>query len=93
MKYYAIGHTVEATATFRDRDKVLFSPANVEAMVKTPTGVVSGPAPSELSEGIFLVQIPTDESGVWYLRVEGTDGPVVRAEETSFCVKPTSVVV
>ena len=91
VKNYTLGHTVQSLARFRDESNDLFSPTTVTAEAKKPSGDTEVLVVTELEEGVFVVEIPTDETGVWYYRVEGTEASVIRAAEGSFCVKPSSV--
>lgn len=90
---YQIGDAPVLTGEFRARaTDVLTNPTAVTVKVKTPAGVestytmVSTPAVTPVSTGIFTLQLPVvTQAGDWFYRFVGT-GDLVDADEQRFTV-------
>lgn len=65
----------------------LFDPASVVLTVRSPSGVVTTPAPSKDSTGVYHADITVDESGRWWYEWNG-DSII---NEGSFPVTPRKV--
>lgn len=86
---YDIGTKVRLYGTFKDLDNVLTNPTAVTAKHKDPSGnitTVSGGSVTNVSPGVYYIDLTVDESGTWWYRFEGT-GAVVAANEQAFVVE------
>lgn len=83
---FDVGDQVRLIGSFKDITNTLTDPTVVTVRVKTPSGIVTTPAATQASAGIYHVDVTLDESGTWWYRFEGT-GAVVAAEENAFNVR------
>lgn len=90
-KRYTLGHTVEIVARFRNHSEELFDPPVVEAWALPPGGDTETADVEQQATGVYLIRVDGDVEGTWYVRVEGIEGNVVKAAETSFCIVSRSV--
>ncbi len=77
---YDVGDGVRFTATFKDLSKQLANPTAVTCQVKDPSGTVTTPSPTQVSTGVYRVDVTFNASGIWYIRFAGT-GAVIAAVE------------
>ena len=85
---YDVGDQPRITGTFRDLAAALADPTTVVGKVKDPSGNITTPTVTKDSTGIYRMDIPLDEQGRWYYRMEGI-GTLIAASEGSFTARPT----
>ncbi|MCP4897378.1 MAG: hypothetical protein GY906_10440 [bacterium] len=94
MSTVIVGTTAVERATFRDADGALADPDTVVAAVKKPDESVTsvGLTVTQIGTGIYDVGVPTDDAGLWYLKVTGTGpGSFAKVLEARICVVRSSV--
>jgi hypothetical protein len=89
---FDIGDAARCRATFLDDAGNPVDPSTVQFQVKDPSAniddFVYGVDPEVVKDGtgLYLVDVPLDEAGIWYYRWSCT-GDVQAAEEDQFTVK------
>jgi hypothetical protein len=89
---YDKGDLVRSSGAFTNTAGTATDPTTIICRVRTPTGTtttylyLTDAALVKDSTGNYHVDINATESGVWWVRWEGT-GTVVQAEEDSFFVE------
>lgn len=73
MKDPTVGQTTRVTTTFRDGNLDPYEPIATTFEVKTPAGVVSTPATTHVSTGVYTFEIKHTAPGAWKYRVKSTD--------------------
>lgn len=92
MAAYQRGQTVKLTNLFTDTAGAAANPTTVICKVEKPDGTeatytaISTPAILNPVTGTFTLLIPTDQSGMWTYRWEGTTGDTKAVDEEQFHV-------
>jgi len=92
MNAYDIGSLIQLTGTFKNAAGTLTDPTTVTCTVRDPAGVVTTPAATKASVGVYTADVDLTGAlaGVWNYRFQGT-GACQAAEEASFYVEASNV--
>ncbi len=96
MRQYDQGDKIRLTGKFRDGSRALADPTAVVVKIKPPHGdtltytYLDDVELARDSAGVYHVDVTpaAGQSGVWFIRWEGT-GTIVAADEYSIFVKPS----
>lgn len=72
---YPAGQTLTDQATFKNADGALYNPTTVTVEVRNPNGSITNPSPTNISTGVYRVNIPL-QHGVTRWRWDGVTGAV-----------------
>jgi hypothetical protein len=93
MAKVIVGSTSSTRATYRNRDGGLENPDTIVAWVKKPDQTITagGITITNVSTGVYDVDVDHDDAGIWYLEVTATGTIVNKVLETTICVVWSSV--
>ena len=85
-----VGTMVGVTAEFVDEAREAADPTSVSIKVLDPAGDVTEPVPDHQGTGIYRVEFPITEAGIWVVQAEGT-GAVAVVDETRFAARVKTI--
>jgi uncharacterized protein YfaS (alpha-2-macroglobulin family) len=90
MSRYYVGQVAGIKATFTDKKGDLVNPTKVVCQVKAPDGTVTKPSVAKVSTGLYEVEVPITEGGMWEAAFDG--GPEHKsANRVKFRADPRDV--
>jgi hypothetical protein len=78
---YQVGDSIRLTVTFTDLAGAPADPGVVVCKIKSQTAVLSLPAVTRVSTGVYYADFVMSESGTYYWRWAGTGGAATAADE------------
>lgn len=89
---YDVGAKPTLTGTFYNASNALTDPTTVTCTVRDPAGVVTTPAVTHVSTGVYTATLDLTSAtpGLWWYRFQGV-GTLQAAEEATFFVEASNV--
>lgn len=84
---YPLGQTVTVSTTFANAAGAAANPTTVVLTVRSPSGDVTTPTPSNSGTGTYEAVLAPDEAGVWRYEWKGTTGSAVAVDQDWFTVE------